>query len=128
MTALTDTQKETERNTENGIKDAVFAVGDYTKETQMQALRNATKAAPLNVMDTVDKATAAACVYGRNQRKDGERNITVHELEDDSSNVTILTTDKNTMKIRIRATAGHDNKEILDFCKREFKKRTQASF
>ena len=61
----------------------------------------------INMLDIVDEATAAANAHGWHRRNDGERNITSHDLEDHSSHVTVVTTDKN--MILIKPTARHDN-------------------
>ena len=109
VVALAKTDRKTEKHRWNEIQDAAIAVADFSGERQRQTVMETAKAARINVLDIIVKPAAAAYAHGWTQRNDGERNIVVYDLEDDSLNVTILTPDKNTIKVK--ATARHDGRD-----------------
>ena len=106
VAALAKTDRKTEKYVWNEIHDAAIAVADFSGERQRQTVMETAKAARINVLDIIVKPAAAAYAHGWTQRNDEERNVVVYDLEEDSLNITILTPDKNTIKVK--ATARHD--------------------
>ncbi|KAJ0102755.1 hypothetical protein Patl1_06371 [Pistacia atlantica] len=112
------------------VKNAVITVPAYFNNSQRQATKVAGEIAGLNVMKIINEPTAAAIAYGLDKKDSsfGERNILIFDLGGGTFDVSLLTIDNDTFKVKAIAGDTHlgggdfDNNMVNHFVK-EFKRK-----
>ncbi|CAA0832133.1 Probable mediator of RNA polymerase II transcription subunit 37c [Striga hermonthica] len=100
------------------IRDAVITVPAYFSDSQRQGTKDAGAIAGLNVIRIINEPTAAAIAYGLDYKAAAvawgeKKNVFVFDLGGGTCDVSLLTIDKGTFKVR--ATAGDTHLGGEDF-------------
>ncbi|CAG2102505.1 unnamed protein product, partial [Medioppia subpectinata] len=101
------------------VTNAVVTVPAYFNDSQRQATKDAATISGLNVLQTINEATAAAIAYGlktRHMKGQGERNVLIFDLGGGNLDVSILTIEDGIFEVK--ATAGDTHLGGEDFDKR----------
>ncbi|KAM7257525.1 hypothetical protein ACFE04_013266 [Oxalis oulophora] len=111
------------------VKNAVITVPAYFNDSQRQATKDAGLIAGLNVMRIINEPTAAAIAYGLDKENNsGEKNVLIFDLGGGTCDVSLLTIDKDTLKVKATAGDTHlggedfDNRMVNHFIQ-EFKRK-----
>ena len=112
------------------VKDAVITVPAYFNDSQRQATKDAGLVAGLNVKNIISEPTAAAIAYGLNNKigKHGKKNVLIFDLGGGTFDVSILTIENGTFKVKATVGDTHlggedfDNR-MVDRLIREFKRK-----
>ncbi|KAB1216317.1 Heat shock cognate 70 kDa protein 2 [Morella rubra] len=115
------------------IKNAVISVPASFNHSQRQATKDAGVIAGLNVLGIISEPTAAAIAYGLDKKDDiGEKNVLIFDLGGGTLDVSLLTIQQGTF--RVKATAGNTSLGGEDFDRRmvkhflqEFKEKHQKN-
>nr|GEW22021.1 putative mediator of RNA polymerase II transcription subunit 37c [Tanacetum cinerariifolium] len=113
------------------IEKAVIAVPAYFNDSQRQSTKDAATVAGLEVMQIINKPTAAAIAYALDKRSSirGKMNVLVFDLGGGTFDVSILTIDERGV-IKVKATGGDTHlggedfdTRMMNYFVREFKRK-----
>ncbi|GAU18500.1 hypothetical protein TSUD_90410 [Trifolium subterraneum] len=98
------------------VKDAVITVPAYFNNSQREATKDAGTIAGLNVMQIINEPTAAAIAYGLNMKpfNQGRRHVFIFDLGGGTLDVSILTFEKDAIKVKAIAGDTHLGGEDFD--------------
>jgi len=95
------------------VTSAVVTVPAYCSDSQRQATKDAGIIAGLNVLRTINEATAAAIAYGLDKQVEVEQNVLVFDLGGGTFDVSLLTLEGGIFEVK--ATAGDTHLGGEDF-------------
>ena len=95
------------------VTSAVVTVPAYCNDSQRQATKDAGIIAGLNVLRTINEATAAAIAYGLDKQAEAEKNVLVFDLGGGTFDVSLLTIEGGIFEVK--ATAGDTHLGGEDF-------------
>ncbi|GBO10625.1 Heat shock protein cognate 4 [Araneus ventricosus] len=95
------------------LTNAVVTVPAYFNDSQRQATKDAGTIAGLNVLLTINTATAAAIAYGLGKKRIGEQNVLIFDLGGGTLSVSILTIEGEIFEVK--STAGNTHLGGEDF-------------
>ena len=105
------------------VKNAVVTVPAYFKKAQRQVIQASVKLAGLNVLGIIEEPVAAALAYGLDKCSREELNILVFDLGSQTIDVSVLTIDEPSFKVKATAVDTLLGGDIFDenllehFCK-----------
>ena len=112
------------------VKDAVITVPAYFNDSQRQATKDAGRVAGLDVKNIISEPTAAAIAYGLDNKvgKNGKKNVLIFDLGGGTFDVSILTIENASFKVKATAGDTHLGGEdfdtrMVDRLVREFKRK-----
>jgi heat shock 70kDa protein 1/2/6/8 len=97
------------------IKDAVVSVPAYFNDSQRQATKDAGTIAGMNVR-TINASAAAAIAYNREKKVVGRHNVLIFDLGGGTLDVSLVTIDKDVLKVKAIAGNAHLGGEDFDNC------------
>jgi len=110
------------------VSDAVITVPAYFNNAQRIATMKAAAIAGLNVLQIINEPTAAALAYGFNKKINREENLLIVDLGGGTFDVTLLTINNHSYKVKATAGDTHLGGEdftnrLIDYFVNEFKEK-----
>ncbi|KAJ9549326.1 hypothetical protein OSB04_021869 [Centaurea solstitialis] len=98
------------------VKTAVITVPAYFDDSQRQATKDAASIAGLRVLRMLNEPTAAAIAYGLDQKASiiGEVNVLIFDLGGGTFDVSLLTIEKESIKVKVSGGDTHLGGEDFD--------------
>ncbi|KAJ9549070.1 hypothetical protein OSB04_021613 [Centaurea solstitialis] len=98
------------------VKAAVITVPAYFDDSQRQATKDAATVAGLDVLRLLNEPTAAAIAYGLDQKTAvlGEVNVLIFDLGGGTFDVSLLTIEKESIKVKVAGGDTHLGGEDFD--------------
>jgi len=96
------------------VTSAVVTVPAYCNDSQRQATKDAGLIAGLNVIRTINEATAAAIAYGLDKQVEAEKNVLVFDLGGGTFDVSLLTLEGGIFEVKAIAGDTHLGGEDFD--------------
>jgi len=96
------------------VTSAVVTVPTYCTDSQRQATKDAGLIAGLNVIRTINEATAAAIAYGLDKQAEVEKNVLIFDLGGGTFDVSLLTIEGGIFEVKAVAGDTHLGGEDFD--------------
>jgi heat shock protein 1/8 len=110
------------------VKNAVITVPANFSDSQRKATKDAGSIAGLNVMRIINEPTAAAIAYGLDEIDIGKKNVLIFDLGGGTTDLSLLTIENGTFKVKAVAGDTHLGGEdfdsrMLEHCVEIFKRQ-----
>ena len=114
----------------NSINNTVVTVPAYFNDSQRQAMKDAGTISGLNVLQIINKPTAAAIMYSLDKKVTGKCNILIFNLGGGTFDVSLLTIDKGIFEVKATAGDTHLSGEdfenhMINHFRQEFKRKNK---